>query len=376
VKTLHIVQGIDGRGGGIVSAVISILTIEKSLGMESTVISIRADGLDPSFPKMATVNILKPSFPARFSRSKDANNWLRKNACNYNLAVIHGIWGALPIDAARILHDLQVPFIIWSHGSLDPFDLRKKKYVKKILGPIVVRAILDRSAAIVCTADMEAEKLEKYGAKTNTIVLPLPITPLPGQGDRQGFRRKFSLSNDDFVLLFLSRIDYIKGLNLLVPAIKKISINYPNIKLIIAGADWNGYEKKVRAWIRKYKLEDRVIMVGFLSGSDKRNAFAGSDCFVLPSMKENFGISVVEALSTGLPVLISNGVYIWEKIIQNGGGWACDYSTESIAESITHILKNPSELEDKRKNAKRSAEQYSPEKVGPLYKKFYLQLIK
>lgn len=375
MKTLHIVQRIDERGGGIVSAVISILTIEKSIGIESTVISIRADGLDPSFLEMAKVKILAPSFPARFSRSKSTNNWLCKNAHNYDLIIIHAIWGALPIEASHIAYNLRIPYVIWPHGSLDPFDLRKKKYIKKMVGPIVIRPILNRSAAIVCTADMEAERLEKYGAKTNTKVLPLPITPLSGQGDRQSFRRKFSLSNDDFVLLFLSRIDYIKGLNLLVPAIEEISAKYLNIKLIIAGADSNGYEKKVRSWIKKYELEDRIIIAGFLSGQDKHDAFVGSDCFVLPSMKENFGISVVEALSAGLPVLISRNVYIWKEIIKAGGGWACDCSIESVIEAITNILKAPSELKSKREDAKQVAELFSPEHLKSLYEDFYQQVI-
>jgi glycosyltransferase involved in cell wall biosynthesis len=91
-------------------------------------------------------------------------------------------------------------------------------------------------------------------------------------------------------------------------------------------------------------------------------------------MKENFGIAVVEALSVGLPVLISRNVYIWEKIIETGGGWACDYSVGSLIESITNILENPSDLKSKKDRASYSAEQFSPENLKPLYKDFYHEL--
>jgi glycosyltransferase involved in cell wall biosynthesis len=360
--------------GGTVYAVINILMLEKNMDIKSTVLSIKADEPDPNFLESATVKILRPSFPTRFSRSKDANKWLSKNAPDYDLAMIHTIWGALPIEASRILNSLQVPFVLWPHGGLDPFDLRKKKYIKKILGPILIRSMLDKSAAIVCTARLEAERIERYGAKNKPTVLPLPINPLPIAGNRQKFRQKFSLSDNDFVFLFLSLLYYKKGLNLLIPAIKKVSISYPNIKLIIAGSDLGGYEKKVRAWIQKYELKDRIIMPGFLSGQDKQDAFAGSDCFVLPSMNENFGIAVVEALSAGLPVLISDNVYIWKEIIEEGGGWVCNYSIESLIDSITGILKSPSDLKNKKENSRRSAQLFSTKKLKASYKQFYRQI--
>lgn len=374
MKILHIIPNINARMGGSVYAVINILMLEKNMGIKSTVLSIKADEPDPNLLESATVKILRPSFPTRFSRSKDANKWLNKNAHDYDLAMIHTIWGALPIEASRILNSLQVPFVIWPHGGLDPFDLRKKKYIKKILGPILIRSMLDKSAAIVCTAWLEAERIERYGARNKPTVLPLPINSLPIAGNRQKFRQKFSLGDNDFVFLFLSLLYYKKGLNLLIPAIKKVSISYPNIKLIIAGSDLGGYEKKVRAWIQKYELKDRIIMPGFLSGQDKQDAFAGSDCFVLPSMNENFGIAIVEALSAGLPVLISDNVYIWKEIIEEGGGWVCNYSIESLIDSITGILKSPSDLKNKKENSRRSAQLFSPEKLKTLYMQFYGQI--
>lgn len=374
MKVLHIIPNINAKMGGSVYAVINILMLEKDMDIGSTVLSIKADEPDPNLLELATVKILKPSFPARFSRSKDANRWLSKNAPDYDLAVIHTIWGALPIEASHILNSLQVPFVIWPHGGLDPFDLRKKKYLKKILGPILIRPMLDKSSAIICTAKLEAERLERYGAKNKPKVLPLPINPLPLAGNRQKFRKKFSLGDNDFVFLFLSLLYYKKGLNLLIPAIKKVSISYPNIKLIIAGSDLGGYEKKVCAWIQKYELKDIVIMPGFLSGQDKQDAFAGSDCFVLPSMNENFGIAVVEALSAGLPVLISDNVYIWKEIIEEGGGWVCNYSIESLTNSITDILKSPSDLKNKKEYSRRSAQLFSPEKLQASYNQFYQEI--
>lgn len=360
--------------GGTVSALMNILRVENNIGMDSTVLTLKTDELDSSLKDLANVIIISPSFPKRFSRSKYASFWLNENARSFDIAFIHSIWGIINIEASRIFRHLRIPYSIWPHGSLDPFDLQKKKYLKKILGPILVRPMLNNSKEIICTTKLESERLERYGSKDKTMVLPLPINPPSTQGDRERFRKKYLLNSDDFVLLFLSRIDYKKGLNLLIPSLNRISSNHPNIKLIIAGPDTNGYKRNVCAWIRKYKIENRVILSGFLSGQDKLDAFAGSECFVLPSMNENFGIAIVEALSAGLPVLISDHVYIWKEIIKGGGGWVCNYSIDSLSDAIKMILSTPSDLIKKKESAKRSAEQFSTISLTPLYIELYKQL--
>jgi glycosyltransferase involved in cell wall biosynthesis len=375
MKILHIIPNIAAKRGGTAYAVMNILVLEKSIGIESTVISINSDGVDAELFESVKLVVLKPSFPKRFSFSRSVSQWLEKNAHNYDIVAIHTIWGGLQIKAAQILYRLNIPFIIWPHGSLDPFDLQKKHCLKKLLGPVMIRSMLDKSKAVICTAKREAEKIEMYGSKTAPAVLPLPVSPSGKNGNRNRFRRKQYLGDNDFVLLFLSLLYYKKGLGILIPAMKKLSIDYPNVKLVIAGSDLNGYEKKVRGWIQKYRLEDNIIMTGFLSGQDKYDAFAGSDCFVLPSMNENFGIAVVEALNASLPVLISRNVYIWEEIIEGGGGWVCDYSVESLTESIRSILENPSDLKIKKDRTVYSARQFSPENLKPLYKNFYEELI-
>ncbi len=375
MRILHITPNIDAKKGGSVSAIKNIISIERKIGFDSTVLGLDFDGVRPTLFDNADLMAFSPSFPKRFSRSKKANNWLRGNANNCDLVQVHTIWGFLQIETPGILNKLGVPYVMWPHGSLDPFDLRKKRHLKKIIGPIIIRKVLERSAAVICTTKLEADLLEKYGAKCRTKVLPLSVNPSKGHGNREEFRNKYGISSSDFVLLFLSLICYKKGINLLILAVKNIANKYSNIKLVIAGSDLNGYERQVKEWIKKYQVEDRVIMTGFLSGQDKINAFAGSDCFVLPSMNENFGIAVVESLSNGLPVLISNNVYIWKEIIQSNSGWVCEYSHNSLMKQIMNILGNPKDILEKKNNASKAAEQFYPDNLKNLYKNVYRDLL-
>jgi glycosyltransferase involved in cell wall biosynthesis len=375
MRILHIVPGIDQKLGGATYALINILKIEKILDFESEVLTFFTDAKDESLENLATIHRFESSFPTRFSRSRDTNSWLRNNAKNFDVAVIHGVWGFMQVEAAKILHRVQTPFVIWPHGSLDPFDLQKKRYAKRMLGPILVRSMLEQCSAVFCTAQLEAEKLERYGAAPEIRSIPLPVSTLPIKGDRARFRQRFKFSEEDFVFLFLSRIDYKKGLNLLIPAFSKLIRRFPQLKLAIAGSGSTDYEEKVQKWIAEYGVGANVALCGFLSGNDKVDAFAGSDCFVLPSMNENFGIAIVESLSMGLPVLISNNVYIWNEILREGGGWVCEYSTESLSDVISQIIDNPVELQAKKDNAKKAARQFAPNSLAPLYRQLYQSIV-
>ncbi|MCP3873872.1 MAG: glycosyltransferase [Desulfobacteraceae bacterium] len=375
IKTLHLIPFIEKEKGGAVYALMNILEMERNIGgIKSTVISFKNKNGKNSFPQNTLFKLFSASFPKRFSRSRDFKKWLKHNAAKYDVVIFHTIWNIYQIEAAGILNKLKVPFIVWPHGSLDPFDLNKRKLFKRIAGPIVIRPMLANCRTVCCTSEYEANELEKYDAKASVTILPLPVVSKNSKGSTKRFRMKNRIEEKDFVILFLSRIDYKKGLDLLIPAISRLSKRFNNIKMVLAGSREDSYYKKVKSWIEEYKLSKVIITPGFLSGQEKIDAFQGSDCFILPSLNENFGIAIIEALSYGLPVIISENVYIWKEIVKGGGGWVCKYSTDSIIEVLSHILKAPNELEEKGKNATGTADLFSVETLKPKYETLYRKI--
>jgi len=81
-----------------------------------------------------------------------------------------------------------------------------------------------------------------------------------------------------------------------------------------------------------------VVFAGFLEGEAKQEALAGADLFVLPSIDENFGIAVVEAMAHGLPVVVTPGVAAHVYVDQSGGGLTVEGTVESLAEGMRKIL--------------------------------------
>jgi glycosyltransferase involved in cell wall biosynthesis len=332
-----------------------------------------AAGLQSQYPGVKLFSF-PYSFPKRFSRSIEFSRWLRKRILDYDVLHIHSIYSFMVLDAARIAVASDVPYILRPHGSLDPFDLRKKKLIKYTVVAPIVRWCLEHATFVHCTSEMELKNMEKFGAATRDRVVPLPVNGQQFPGDRKRFRSRLGVSEDDFVLLFLSRMDYKKGLDLLVPAISELCKSHPRVKLLLAGT--GRYEDRVRALIDKYCVHDRVILVGFLTGQDKADAFAGADLFVLPSMNENFGVAIVEALQSGLPVLISNNVYIHREIESLNGGWVCQYSLQSLLATMRHILSDRKDYESKKRSCKTAGDFFATRNLLGAYKDFYEEVLR
>ncbi|WP_161973419.1 glycosyltransferase [Arcticibacter tournemirensis] len=374
MKILHVIGSFDKKNGGVYSAITSITDMERSLGYTSDILSIKSDDqqYDSSFFN-GQVNLFNRSFPYIFSPSKEAERWIELNVENYDLIVLHEVWAILAVRVASIAKKHEVKYIIWPHGSLDPFDLKKKSFLKKILGNIIIKGVTTNATAICCTSSIERDVLETYNDRKNVniSVLPLPIG-FNAEGSRQRFRNKHNIPADTFVFLFLSRVDYKKGLDLFLHAYKRFvhTNNGLDVKLIIAGKGNRAYETYINRLIDEMQLSAYTYSAGFLSGTEKADAFAGSDCFILPSMNENYGISVIEALQSNLPVLISDNVYIWKDIVPVGG-WVCKHNVDSISNSLNVIHHEFISKQIRMKDPAKVGESFKKDRLISLYSDFY-----
>jgi len=375
MRILHIIAGIEIELGGPVFALKNIIKLEKELGYESDILTC-GNLKNVDFGQFNTrIFLYRRSFPRRFSQSNLSINWLKQNFRNYDLFIIHGIWAVILLEAVLLLRKHNKKYVIRPAGSLDPFDVQKKKYLKIILGYLLIRKILNSSSGLFCTSDIEAEKVITYNANIKKYILPLPHQVSIRNSDSNFFRKKYNLTEKDFVFLFLSRIDYKKGLILLLNAFRKAVNNFTNIKLVIAGTGKKKYEKKIKRVINDLKLWENVIWTGFLNKEEKESCFNSCNCYILPSMNENFGNSIIEALSYKIPVIITDNVYIWRKIIDNDAGWLCKYNVDSIYEVIEDVLINKDDYIIKKENTLKAAEQFSYKSLLPTYKLFYESLL-
>ena len=236
----------------------------------------------------------------------------------------------------------------------------------------MIRQFISNAAAICSSSELESERLQLFGAELPKYVLPYPVRFESEKGDRVSFRKRHELFDGQFTFLFLSRVDYKKGLDLTIEAFAAIADEFPKARLIVAGPDTKGYSQKIIRLIRTLGMEDRVKMIGTVAGQAKSDAFAGADCFVLTSLNDSFGIALVEALQSGLPVLISDNVYIWEDVVRMKGGWVCQSEIKSIEKSMRLILTDKAEYDLKAASARKAGEYFSDlDRLKSIYSNFY-----
>jgi glycosyltransferase involved in cell wall biosynthesis len=164
------------------------------------------------------------------------------------------------------------------------------------------------------------------------------------------FRNKQNLLPQQQIILFMGRLNIKKGLDLLLPAFLKVYQKIPDAILILAGPD-DGYQRETEDFIAKHHLQGRVRLVGMLTDSDKKEALADADLFVLPSYSEGFSIAVLEAMTSGLPALVSDRVGFGDYIKRHNAAYLTALNSDSVADGLLKILQDSSYAKQIANNA-------------------------
>ena len=220
------------------------------------------------------------------------------------LVHIHELRSFLSASAARAAADLGIPYVVSAHGGLRHLG---KKTAKTIFDGLWGKKIARGAATMIAVSSVEEADARSFGVEPNRIrLLPNAIrvedfSELP---ERNAFRSRWNLG-DGKIVLFLGRLHWIKGADLLLRAFHAAHSAHPEIQLVIAGPD-DGQEAQLRREVSQLKLERSVTFTGYLGQPEKLEALTGSDVTVVPSRSEVFALTAVESLMCGTPVLLSS----------------------------------------------------------------------
>lgn len=256
-------------------------------------------------------------FPRHFLKSWmfswSLRQWLYSNVRNYDVVHIHNIFAYPSLPACSAARFFKKPYIITPHGMLGAWCLRQKSWKKIPYYHILEKTNLCEASAIHVTSSFEERAVHALGFSEKTFVIPLSVPSFYSDSiSRQ--------SNKNLSLLFMSRIDPVKGLPVLLHALSILICRGFNILLTVAGAGPLNYLSEIRSIVSKLGIVEYVKFVGFVSDQDKSSIFAASDLFVLPSYHENFSIATAEAMAAGLPVIVSDQVGLASDIQKANAG--------------------------------------------------------
>jgi glycosyltransferase involved in cell wall biosynthesis len=272
---------------------------------------------------------------ASFLYSPSMEKWIKSNIQKFDLIDLHE-FRSYQNNIVHIYSKLyDKPYILQAHGSVLPFFQKQK--LKKVYDFFWGYKLLKDAAIVIALTETELNQYKKMGVPENKIeIIPNGINLIKDQNlpKRGLFRKKYDIKNDENVILYLGRIHKIKGIDLLLKSFYLLSKEMGNIKLIIVGP---GKTSNLKKMIKGSLIENKVIFTGPLYGENKYEAFIDSDLYVLPSIYEAFGHTVLEAFSFSKPVVVTEGCGI-KDIIHKRAGYAVKYDKNSLKDAMFSIL--------------------------------------
>lgn len=269
-------------------------------------------------------------------------HWLINNSRKYDLVIIDGLWQFHSISGF-ILKLLGVPYFVFVHGMLDPyFNSNKLKYFKKLpFWFLIERNILAMANGVIFTCEEEKRLAAKSFPfyKVKPLICSLGVEGCINQPEvtSEAFLDTYPDLRDKSFMLFLSRVNPKKGLDLLIKSFARLSDTHGKV-IAIAGPSNAAYKEELMSLIRNEGIENSVFWLGSIRGDVKWGAYELADCFILPSHQENFGIVVAEALSTSTPTLISNKVNIYDEVERFSAGFVSEDTVDGTFDSLNRWL--------------------------------------
>ncbi len=274
---------------------------------------------------------------------------VRSRISEFDLVVIAAPWGYPLIPAARACIRAQVPYVISTHGQLFPWALAKKRLKKRIYLELIARRFVDQAAAIHCTDPSEAEAVARLMFRSPIFVVPNPIraSSFSARRTKGDLRKRFNISNNAEIIMFLGRITRIKRPDIAVDVLGAAQSLGRDIHLVIVGPDEEGLMYQLQGQAQSLGCHDKLHFTGLLTKDEVISALSDAELLLMPSeVTENFGIAALEAMATGIPILVSEGVPVGRWAQAAGAGLVVASTREEFQQAAIELLSRPAQLRE------------------------------
>jgi glycosyltransferase involved in cell wall biosynthesis len=342
LRVLHVISGIDPRNGGPTAALLGLVRAQVRAGLRVAVASTWKDpdahtSADRLREYGAEPHLIGPA-RGKLSRHPDLVATVDRLVGQADVVHTHAMWEEIQHQACRSAQRQGVPYVMTPHGMLDPWNMGKNRWGKRLYLGLRMRRNLDRAAAVHFTTEIERDWVARLGLRSPALLEPLGLDwsefeTLPAAGS---FRGRYPEVAGRPLVVFLGRQHAGKGLEVLVPAMERV--RPADAVLAVVGPDSGGFQREVEAMVRRHGLEGRVIFTGMLRGADRVAALVDADVMALPSYHENFGIAVMEAMAAGTPVVVSDQVNLHPEVTASGVGGVVPMDVGSLSAELTRWL--------------------------------------
>jgi glycosyltransferase involved in cell wall biosynthesis len=336
LRSAHVIAGLDPAHGGPSYTVPRLCQALAAAGVDAQLLSVAAPKGSEIAPEGESLrcfptNWTSVPFVRELRCSPSLGRALRELAPKVDVIHNHGLWLMPNMEAGRAALLARKPFIVAPRGMLSAPALAFSRLKKRVVWALLQGNVVRGASCIHATSEQEHDEIRDFGLQNPIAIIPngIDIPELDGHST--------AATDAGRTVLSLGRVHPKKGLDRLIRAWAKVEAAHPEWRLRIVGPDELGHSRELAALARDLKTQ-RVSIEGPAAGAAKTAAYRDADLFVLPTLNENFAITVAEALAAGTPVIATKGAP-WHGLEREGCGWWIDHGVEPLVATLAEAMK-------------------------------------
>ncbi|MDF1594003.1 MAG: glycosyltransferase [Desulfobacterales bacterium] len=345
MKILNVNMSIDPvTGGGTAERTYQMSMAFAKLGIKSVLLTTNVGLKHQSIRNLKGIDIAAlPCVNERYYIPKFSYRKIRKIIHRSDIVHLMNHWTYLNAIIYQMAVGMKKPYVVCPAGALPIYG--RSKFIKQVFNFVIGKRIIRNANAHIAVSINEVSQYKKYGIASNQVVhIPNGINEedfkVEGVSD---FRNQYGLGGAPFIL-FLGRLNHIKGPDLLLQAFNNLKDKIQKYHLVFVGPD-GGMLAELRKMTFTFGIDDRVHFIGYLGGIQKAQAYHAADLLAIPSRQEAMSIVVLEAGIAGTPALITDQCG-FDEIERIGGGKAVSASVQALQLGLEEILRDSGRLKE------------------------------
>ncbi|MCD4743165.1 MAG: glycosyltransferase [Desulfobacteraceae bacterium] len=373
MKILNVNMSIDPvRGGGTAERTVQITKALSALNCDCSLLTLDIGITSELKKSLKNVKlILLKCINKRFYIPGFDFNIIKENVKNSDFVHLMGHWTLINVLVYYYIKKYKKPYSVCPAGAL-PFYGRSK-LLKNFYNLIIGKKIIRNSDKCIGITENERYDFYSYRVPDQKIIsIPNGINIEDYKfKNNQSFKKKYNISKK--FILFLGRLNHIKGPDILLNAFIDLKEKIQDYQLLIIGPD-EGMLDEMMKKVKSSNNFDDIIFAGYVGGQEKSKAYHAADLVVIPSRQEAMSIVVLEAGITGTPVVITDQCG-FDEIGDVNGGIVVPATIEGVKSGIKEMLADPDKLVEKGNNLKQFCKRYytwaaSAKKYYEIHKQF------
>jgi glycosyltransferase involved in cell wall biosynthesis len=338
-----------GSGGGVMMRSLAVARALAREGVDVRLLGTDAGMIPADAAHLSDVRVsLVRSVSSRFVVPLPIPGTISRLVREADVVLLFNHWTMLNLLVYRAARRHDVPHVVCPSGAL---TLGARSHgIKRVYNATAGRRLVHDAARWVATTELERGDFAGYGVNADRVdVIPNAVDAVDDMDDGDAGRHAADVARlreslalgDAPVILFMGRLNTVKGPDLLLEAFGRIAAGHPRYRLVFAGRD-EGMMPALTARASALGLRDRVHLIGHLDRVDSATAYRMASLLVVPSRQEAMSLVALEAAAAATPVMMTDVCGF--DVARAGGGLVVPPTVDGIAEGLGHLLSREIDL--------------------------------